>query len=400
MLEAVFAPVSAKLQSNVIHMVFERGAHCGAADAAHRAGRRRVGIDQPAHGAEFTDAVIAGAAMVGEGRHIGHLAGIGTIVHIGIDITRQDIAVRIQSRAHLDDRAFAAIGRGQILDPGVGDFDRPAAGGFGQRGGVWLDAVIELAAEAAADRVANDAHIGRRNIQKLRHPVAHIERKLMAGMDGVATAAIDGDGAFRLEIGLVLALRGKHILHHECRRFEDRIDAARVGAAFGRDIAISRKVASGGGHIILPVGMNQRRAGQDGGFEVKHRRARLYLKTDCRDGGARLGQTIGRDSGNGFADIAHPVAREQWCIPHTPPGQYCRHIIGGNRGPHTRHGARLAEVTAEQLSRRMRRTQQHAIEHAGFFIVVGIDRLAVHFAPSVGADCRGADMAHAAGAPS
>ena len=263
-----------------------------------------------------------------------------------------------------------------------------------------LDAVIELAAEAAADGVADDADIGRSDAEKLRHPIAQIERELMAGMDDVAPGAVDRDGAFGLEIGLVLALAGEDVLDGERRRFKYRVDAAGIGAAFGGDIAAPRKIAARRRHIILPLGMDQGGVGPGGGFEVEQRRARLYLHFDRRRGGARLGQAVRRDGGDGLADIAHPLAREQRRVAHAPAGQHRRHVGGGDRRAHARHGARLAEIAAQQLSRRIRRTHQHAIEHARLFIIVSVDRLAVYLAPGVGAYCRAADMAHEAGASS
>ena len=398
MTQAIFAPVDVELASDIIHVAFQCRVHRRAADTAHRAGRWGVGIDQLADGAELADTVIDRAAMEREGRHIGHLAGISAVIHISLDIAGEDIAVTVEGRAHLDDSAFAAIGGDQILDPVVGQLDRLTAAGLGERGGVRLDAVIELATETAADRMADDAHIAWRDIHELRHSSAHVERELMAGMDSKTPVAVNRDGALRFKIGLVLALAGEFILNHQGCAIEYRVDTAGIGTAFGGDIAITRKIAAVRRHIVLPIGMNQRRVRPAGGFKIEHRRARRDFYLNHFGGGMGLGQTVRRHCGDGLADITHPVAREERRIEHAPASQRLWHVGGAYDRAHAGHGARLGEVEAHQLAGGNARAQQEAVQHAGFLIVIGVDRLATRLAPSVGADCRAANMVHDAGA--
>ena len=110
MTQTILAPIDAELSRDMVHVILKRPVHGDATDAAHGACRRRIGVNQPADGAKFADAVVDRAAVERERGQIGHLTGVRAVVHIGDDVARQDISVSVERRSHLDIHAVAAGG--------------------------------------------------------------------------------------------------------------------------------------------------------------------------------------------------------------------------------------------------------------------------------------------------
>ena len=102
----------------------------------------------------------------------------------------------------------------------------------------------------------------------------------MTGVNDVPPAPVSADGALGLKVRLVLALADKLILDHQVSALKLRLNVARVGETFGRDIVMPRKIGARRRLVRVPVGMDQRGARRGRGHGVAKRLGLFDLEHD------------------------------------------------------------------------------------------------------------------------
>jgi hypothetical protein len=232
---------------------------------------------------------------------------------------------------------------------------------------------LQLAAEAAADVVADDPHPRQRQAEDLRDP----------RLDGVDTlgglpehqriAVPARDATVRLERGVDLACGAEGLLDHGVGLGEAFRDvASRVGDGV-RDVA-----------ALLDLG----RAGVERLLELDHRRQDLVVDHDGPQRVVRQRRRLRRHRRDGFPlEAARGV--EEGLVQLAGPGPEdvaCQGIVGGEHNAHPGHRGGLRGVHLLHAGPRVRRAQDRPVEHVGENDVGGVNRRAAD--ALVGVDAR------------
>ena len=195
--DAQFDRVHADLVRDLVHVVLDREVDAGDAEPAHRSCRRAVGEDAIDVGIDVRDRVGAGQMADALDDRVARQPRVGAGVEVADEAARGDAAV--VHDAVLEVPAFGTARRADlhlllavelILDGPTRD--------HGAEDGQRLVQRVDLAAEPAADRPANEMQPRRRSIQQLGGGAEREEQRLRSG---VADPAIVGlrcrDGTHR-----------------------------------------------------------------------------------------------------------------------------------------------------------------------------------------------------------
>ena len=380
----------------MVHVPLDGVVQVGAVDTAERAGRSRVRVDEPGGHPRRSGLVDAARAVQRDAGQPGHLPAVGAVVGDHLQLAGDDRAVLVERGPHAGDRALPAGAGEQVLGAGVDELDRPPPRRLRQQRGVRLQCRVELGAEPAADRVPDDAHRGRPDVEELRHPVADVVGELVRRVDGVAAVAVGPDRALGLDVGLVLALHHELVGDDPVGPGEGVVDPGRVGHRLGCEVPVARVVGVGaeGRDVALPIGMHERRVGTQRRVEVDHRGQRLDLEHDgCRGLPGQL-KGVGRHRGDRLALVEHPVGGEQPLIAQHPAGPGVGRVRRRDHGVHPGHRQRRRGVEPGDPARADGRAHQRAPDHARLGVVDAVLGVAAGLRPPVAARDALADDAH------
>ena len=226
---------------------------------------------------------------------------IGPDIGERLDPQRQEFSVAVErqlgvghvvARLLVRDEAFGALG-----DP----FDRPPGEARGKRRQHVLVVERALHAEAAAHVVALDAHPRLRHLQEAGENAARAVRRLHRAADDIAVVV-------PVELGQAPArlhrIGGDAVDHHAVLHDMRGLGEGGLDRGLVADFVEPRRIAG----AILP---HRRRAGLHRVLGADHGRQRLVIDRDELGRVLRLGQCLGDDEGDAFADIAHAPLRQR-----------------------------------------------------------------------------------------
>ena len=187
--EAELHRVHAEMARDLVHLQFQREIADRHAEAAHGGRRRAVGVDAVGVDMDVGDRI--GPRHVGGrlGGAVGRVAAIGAGIDIERDLARDDAPVLHHAVLDVDALRGARRGHLHLLGAAVGVFHRPVGEHRAERGD-RLDDHVDLAAEAAADRAADEAELVERHAEDQRHVVEREVERLRVGIDGDAAIAL------------------------------------------------------------------------------------------------------------------------------------------------------------------------------------------------------------------
>ena len=253
----------------------------------------------PARGFDDVDAVFRIRAAV-PGEHVFGAYDLAVLAHGGLDVD-------VQTLAH--------IGVLELVLARVGHLDRATGVEHRERDDDAFQRRARLAAESAADGLADHANLVEREVERLRQRAAHGKRALARGPDGqVAVRHILRGAGVRLDRHMLHVRNVEIVVEHAIRLFK-RL----VRVAFSQHV-VMRDVGSG-----LRIKDRQHLIGAEVG--VDDRSIRLHALQRVRDGGqhfvfhlhelasaARNLRRVRRDSRDRLAAIARFADRDEVSI--------------------------------------------------------------------------------------
>ena len=181
-----------------VHLRLERAVRDRHAEAAHRARRRAVRVDAVGVDPDVGDVVRARHVRGGLGGAVRAVAGVRAGVDVQRDLARDDRAVVHHAVLDVDPLGRARRRDLHLLLAPVDVLDRLVGRHRGDAGD-RLDDHVDLAAEAAADRPADDAQLAERDVEDQRGVVEREEARLRVGVDLQPPVGLrDDDAAGRL----------------------------------------------------------------------------------------------------------------------------------------------------------------------------------------------------------
>ncbi len=337
----------------------------GAAGAAIGIDRHGIGIGAAQSHIGDRDVVNARRHADAEPRDIGRVARqIRAHVSDDIEIEREEAALVVERHARGGDVVAALAVAEEMLAALGHPFHRlPRAFRRHRRQRIFAIGK-ELGAEAAADIGRDDPHLVRRDLEHLAaNDVADDVAALAADGERVAIAIVLGDDAAGVEIVGDQPLIDQRDFHLVCRLGE--------GAARGF------LIADGGleSEIARPIRPDLRGAGFERRHGADHVRQRLPVDGDGLGGVFGLGERVGNDEGNGVADVADDIARQNRIRRHDDRhvGDHARrrqrskigHVLGCQQQPHAGHRPYFTEVADAESRVRVRRAQHDRVQTSG-----------------------------------
>ena len=251
----------------LVHLNLERKIGDGHAEAAHRRGRRAVGVDAVGVDPDIGDGVGAGHVGGGLGGAVRAVARIGAGIDIDADVAGDDPPVLHDAVLDVDALGGARAGDLHLLLAAVGVFDRTAGEHRGEKRRRLGDDV-DLAAEAAADGAADQAQFLERRVEDEGGVVEGEEQGLGVRVAGEAAVRFRHDDAAGGLGRRMLDRRGLvALLDDVVGDGEALLDVAMADAAEGMALI---------GEIVVAV------------IFVDDRRAGLQRLLDVEDGGQDL----------------------------------------------------------------------------------------------------------------
>ncbi len=330
--------IEAQLGAHRVEQRLERVADVDRSVAAHRAVRRRVGVDAPAAVARRGDAVqrVQQCAGVQDRHQPVARVGAPALDHVGLDRGDRAGARQADLQAHVGLGA-PAVGEEALL---AREFQpHGAAGGARQQRRDDLEierlgAVAEAATDEGLDhadrRLVEFETAGERQVDVERHLRHRVQRQPAA-------------------LGVPLGQRGVRF-HHRVRHFGvvERLLPDQIGSGeAGVD------VAEGLLHRALDVARLVV-VQQGGAFGTRRRRVevrghRLQVEHDRRQRGLRGRRIVRGDGGDGLAPVAHAATRERkFVLRNGDHAVGLRAVGAGDDGAHTGQRQRPRHVDAAQ----------------------------------------------------
>ena len=251
-------------------------------------------------------------------------------------------------------QALAHIGVLELVLPGIGQLDRAARAAHGQRDDDALQRGAGLAAEAAADRLADDADLVQREIKGFRQRAAHRKGGLAGGPDG------------QLAVGHVLRGAGVGLNGHMLymRDVEAVVEHA-VGLGKGLlRVALSENIVVGdvrallriedGQHLVgMQIGVNERRVRLHAFQRVKDRGQLLVFHLDEAAGLLRNLRAFRCDGGHGLtAELCRTHGEKVFVLKIQAAALFV--AVAGDHAANAVQRLRLAGVDGEDLCVRIR----------------------------------------------
>ena len=164
---------------------------------------------------------------------------------------------------------------------------------------------VDLAAEAAADRAADEMKGVGWHIEDLGAGVEREEQRLRRGVDDIAPVGVGrGDRAVGLGRRMLDRRHLVALLEHMVGAGEAALDVAEAQLLMIIDVVI--------GEGVLRIGLvDDRRARLHRLLDVEDRRQRLIVDADLRHRLERLALAVGDDRDDRLALVAHLVDRER-----------------------------------------------------------------------------------------
>ena len=271
-----------------VHLTLVAERHLHAAEAAHRAAGRVVGVHGAGADADVGAAVGARRAGGRIQQHQGAEQGVGAAVGEDVDVHRHQAAVGVGAGAVAHPHRMAILARLQRL-LAAPDHARRAAGERDHDPEVGLDRHVLLAAEAAADVGGDQPHLV---VGQVEDPgdVAEVLDHLGRGADrDHAVGVAPGDAGLGLEVGVVDELGPVLLLDHR-RGARDR----GLGVAL-LELPVREQVAA-----LVDL----RRVGVERALGVVDDRQRLVVDLDRVQRRERRVVGLGGDQGDRLAVVA------------------------------------------------------------------------------------------------
>ena len=379
--------IHAERLGDLVHLLLVGDAGLRRAEAPEGAGVHVVGRHRDGVEAQVVDAVGPRAGDRRIEQHVGAEIDIGTGVGGHVDLERGDLAVLGHAGLVVQHEGVAlAVAEERILAR-ITEPDR-APRRLGQEREVDLDGDVLLAAEAAADQRAADAHLVVRHADGVGDE-AEVLDHLGRHADVDDLVLVDpGEPDLGLEEGVLDELGAEAVLDDDVGRREARLD-----------VALADLVA---GHPIVDA-LHDRRARRQRLGRVEHAGQRLELVVDQRAslGGARRG--LGGDQREWLAVVAHPFVHQDLAVGgeprlaglagHVGRQQPVGQVGAGNHRDDAVERPRLFRVEPLEARARQRAAQHLGVQHVRHDVVAGIGRRAEGLARRVGAHQRPADLA-------
>jgi hypothetical protein len=287
---------------HLVHVRLDGEVDPGDAEAAHGGGGRAVGVDAVDVGVDVRDRVGAGQVPHALDDRVGRQPRVGAAVEVAGELAGDDPPV--PHHAVLDVPALGAAGGADLhlLLPVPGVLDRPPGQHRAEDGEGFVDRV-DLAAEAAAHRAADEVEPRGRRLQHLRRRAEREEQRLRGGVADVAPVLFGRrDGAAGLDRGL---LDGRHLV----AALDDVVGLAegRLHVAVAELLVVVLAVVD---ELVRRVDVEDgRRAGLHRLLHVEDMGERLPLDPHRLHGGARLRLGLGDHRRHRLALVAHAVGR-------------------------------------------------------------------------------------------
>ena len=247
-----------------------------------------------------------------------------------------------------------------FLGAAVGVLHRPV-GEHGADCRDRLDDDVDLTAEAAADRAADEPQLVEGDAKDQRHVVEREIERLRVGVDGDAAVALGlGDAAGRLGRRMLDGRGIVAVLYDVVRRSECLVDVAKTDAP-----AIVAFVDEVVGAVLLEVRRRHRF------FDVEHGGEVLVVDHDAASAFQRCLRALGQNRTDLLAHEQDPVLRQHRLVIRANADQLedrvpiVGHILMGEDADHARHLQRSVQV--ELLDQRVmaRRAHHLEVQHAG-----------------------------------
>ena len=295
-------------------LVREHGLH--GAESAHGAGGRVVGVRDPRVDLDGGDAVRARRRHRGIEQHERREVRVGAGVGEQLDLLGDDLAVRVRARAIAQAIRVTLGAREQRLLPRPHHLHRPPRLER-EQSQVCLDGDVLLAAEAAAEIRADDAHAVLRDLQHLRH-VAEVLDHLRGEANRDDAVGVDPRHA-----RLGLEVRGVD----ELRRVLTLDDDVCAGQCLRH---ITPCDAPLGEQVARPV--HRRRARSQRGLGREHAGRDFVLDLDRLDGVAGQLERLGGHQRDGLALVTDAVLGQHvQRRAQRPDGRGLAWDVGGER---------------------------------------------------------------------
>src|SRR5262249_10296091 len=227
--------------------------------------------------------------------------------------------------------------------------------------------VARFAAEAAADRALDDAHVGLAHAQRRGDAVARVEQRLRVHIDRVlAGGGVVGDAADRFDRAVPLRRALKSILDDDVGLGECLLDVAALDVDDHGDVA-------------LLVVVDERRAGLHRLIGVEDARQLLPVDLDEIE---RLFGGVAVDRGDGgdfLADVAYLADGEGILIGEERAPRLFDRVFGGDNAADAAELLRLARVDAADARVREGTAQNLSVQHSRQDDVGDIARFAGRF---------------------
>ena len=170
-------------------------------------------------------------------QHRAGVVAVGPGVGEYVELQRRELAVLVGARLDRDLHRMPRRGRDELLLPRQFEFDRAAGLQRRQRKNV-LDEHFLLAAEAAADALAEHPHLVGRQIEEVRQRAPGQERHLCAGADIEDSIGIDpGEAAMGFQRGVLHPLRRERTFIGDRGLRQCARDIAKFAMDFRDDVA-------------------------------------------------------------------------------------------------------------------------------------------------------------------
>ena len=195
--------VDAELRASSSIADFDREQRLRQAVAAKGAGRHRVGVD--GDGVDLLVRAIVDAERFAAGvkQHRAGMVAVGAGVGEHVELQRGQLAVPVGAGLDRDAHRMPRRGGDELLLAGEFELDRPPGPERGQRENV-LDEHLLLAAEAAADALAEHPDLVRCEVENLAQRPPRQERHLRAGAHVEHAGGVDpGEAAMGLQRGVL-----------------------------------------------------------------------------------------------------------------------------------------------------------------------------------------------------
>ena len=341
------------------------------AKAAVRAAHGMVGIHAVAVRADVLDIVRADAAPAGRLDDVDAVLGVRAAIPRQRVLGTDDLAVLAHGGLDADVQPLAHIGILELVLARVGQLDRAARTTHGQRNDDAFERGAGLAAEAAAHRLADDADLVQREVERLRQRAPHRKRRLARRPDRqLAIRHVLRGAGVRLD-GHVLHVRDvEAVVKHAVRLRKRAVRVALAQDVVVRDVRPLFGIEDGQHLVGVQVRMDERRIRLHAVQRVEHRRQLLILHLDEPAGLFCDLKALGRHSRDRLAtELGRADGQEVFVLQIQAAALFI--ALAGDHAAHALERLRLGGVDGQDLRVRIRAALHLRIQRARETDIVG-----------------------------